>query len=112
MTTKHTPGPWSLKSDPFHFDTLSSIVGGATKGDGKRFPSHELHIEIGGFADFRIQEANARLIAAAPELLEALRQIEYSVGQALISGNDWRRELALMRNTTEAAIAKATGEAR
>lgn len=111
MKTTHTPGPWTLKSDPFHFDTLSSIVGGETKGESMRFPSHELHVEIGGFADFKRQEANARLIAAAPELLDALQfamlERACNAGDAILSGDEWR-EFAIK---ARAAIAKATGDA-
>jgi hypothetical protein len=47
-------------------------------------------------------EANARLIAAAPELLDALRQIERSSG---FNGGTWVGEL---QGIARAAIAKAT----
>lgn len=104
MSAKHTPGPWHVKSDPFHFDTLSSIVGGEKRGDGKRFPSHELNAEVGGFADFEIQEANARLIAAAPDLLEALEEAEKCLAESEYSEDGYARKLV------RAAIAKAKGE--
>ena len=58
----HTPSPWTAGRDPCHYDTLSSVTGG--KG--------LLVVEIGGGARPAEQEANTRLIAAAPELLAAL----------------------------------------
>jgi len=70
---KHTPGPWELKSDPAHYDTLSSIEGGGMKNRPRC--NRELMAEVGGFADVKTQESNARLISAAPDLLEALELI-------------------------------------
>jgi len=48
--------------------------------------------------------------AASPTLLEALEQIQHSIKQAMIPGNDWRRELQLIANTADAAITLATGK--
>ena len=67
MSAQHTPGPWEAQRDPSHYDTLSSVVGGCS-GGGKGLP-HQLMASVGGFANVREQEANARLIAAAPDLL-------------------------------------------
>lgn len=43
--------------------------------------------------------------ADSGRVTEALRQIQHSIQQARIPGNDWRRELALIENTVDAAIA-------
>ena len=67
---KHTPGPWALRSDPGHFDSLTEITGGIC-GNTKPF-RFTLEVSIGGDTDIHTLEANARLIAASPELLEAL----------------------------------------
>lgn len=67
----HTPGPWEARRDPSHFDTLSSVVGGEYDAT-RTFVRHELVVEVGGFGPPLTQEANARLISAAPDLLEAL----------------------------------------
>ena len=100
---KHTPGPW--KFDPED----DSIVG------------HDVHISIatidhfdeGGEKGFNfgpISSANARLIAAAPELLEALQALDEAYCRAATSlshqerAEDRRRLIA-----ARAAIAKATG---
>jgi len=58
-------------------------------------------------------EANARLIASAPELLEALTAL-YASYKALADSGDagnWRLEDTDEGQQTLAAIAKATGEA-
>lgn len=66
---KHTPAPWVAKSDPCHYDTISSIVGGFD----------ELRVEVGGFSSVETKEANTRLIAAAPVMLDALIAIRRSI---------------------------------
>lgn len=70
-----TPGPWRVEADPCHFDTMSTVVGGATK-PVEHTPTYlwqQMQVEVGGWAAVQEQEANARLIAAAPDLYEALR---------------------------------------
>lgn len=62
--TKHTPGPWSIfrDGDNLIIETIPL----------NRFSAIA---EITGGRGLEEDEANARLIAAAPELLEALEQI-------------------------------------
>ena len=97
--SKHTPGNWVAK--PIDSADWIDLVTDdpETCGDS----AHSLP-----FASCRHfnQEANARLIAAAPELLEAL---EYVV-DAWIDGNgsEWNQSDAAAK--ARAAIAKATGE--
>jgi hypothetical protein len=100
MTTKHTPGPWRIKSDPMHFDTLTTVEGGAI---GARKPfGVQMIVQVGGDSDFHEAEANARLIAAAPDLLKALKKARRFV---LSSDEPVCTEL----DDIDAAIAKATG---
>ena len=102
MSAKHTPGPWRIKSDPMHFDTLTTVEGGAI---GVRKPfGVQMIVQVGGDSDFQEAEANARLIAAAPELLEALKEII-----AAADGDGWN-QLDASFATARAAIAKAEGE--
>ena len=67
---QHTPGPWTYQYSPY------------TTQDGKDIPAFEIHGEGEKVCDtvedqpIEAQEANARLIVAAPELLEALQQCE------------------------------------
>lgn len=100
--SKHTPGPWWLGRDPSHFGSLTSITGGSDSTGGIRSVA-----EVGGL-DIDEAEANARLIAAAPDLL--------AIGKRLVSdvckpGEDMV-ELQVSRADYEAfkaAIAKAGG---
>ena len=52
----------------------------------------------------RLHEVNA-------EMARAMEMIKHSISQALITGNDWRRELRLIDNIVDLAIAKAGGAA-
>ena len=66
MTTPHTPGPWRLSyGKRFEYDYLLKA--------GKDTP-------IAYWSNFKIRtkkesKANARLIAAAPDLLQALQEV-------------------------------------
>lgn len=89
MTQKHTQGPWNLMYPDNPFD---GFVAG---------PDDKL-VAVGMGDDTR---ANARLIAAAPEILDALEQI-VSLFPYFPAGSDERKALELAQE----AIAKATGQ--
>lgn len=89
MSAKHTPGPWTIH----------------TGEDGTLYVNQERPLSrIATIAKGRGDAADARLVAAAPELLDIcesiLAEVEYE-GLQLESGR-----IAKLR----AAIAKATGE--
>ena len=90
----HTPAPWTAERDPCHFDTMSSVRAG----------KNTLRVEIGGYARPPEQEANTRLIAAAPDLLAALRLWVVFDKTGTPNG-----EFGNAIKATYAAIAKATG---
>lgn len=107
MTTKHTPGPWVqhpgapknaaviARELPNHRRTVVGVI-----------PSH---LEFGNAAvtDWAEQEANARLIAAAPEMLAALERVLQAMTRVELSDSslqEWRAAKAAVR----AAIAKAS----
>jgi hypothetical protein len=99
MNTKHTPGPWRV--DPDHFRDVQTTDGAI-----------EICLAEGGepygknlFSVPPIEEAhaNARLIAAAPDLLEALKAILEDMDSEHGTDYDYAK--------ARAAIAKATGEA-
>ena len=98
MTTKHTPGPWTAQPRKSNFidvchdqrDTKGAITLSLCKVQSRDSWIDESH-------------ANARLIAAAPELLEALQnllKVHEGIGGTKYHAGDIAR----------AAIAKATGE--
>jgi hypothetical protein len=100
----HTPAPWVLKIRPGHHDdnvTVAEIeVNGKYRGGIARLQSAE-HID--GIAKDELI-ANARLIAAAPDMLAALKEIS-EVGIHEI--HDWQAIAERMQSSALAAIAKA-----
>jgi hypothetical protein len=87
MSTQHTPGPWKFGSIS-NGDFYKRNIAGA---DG-------YHVALTSSRDDAEVDANARLIAAAPELLEAL--------QAIIDTGLSTSKIG----AAKIAIAKATGE--
>ena len=65
---KHTPGPWEF--GPNHSST--GLAGQLVVRPAGEFPHGEWVADVGSMYDDH-REANASLIAAAPELLEALK---------------------------------------
>jgi hypothetical protein len=86
--SKHTPGPWNVGHEDENTGEIEVI------SDGRPY----VCLVLPGAID-EVTPANARLIAAAPELLEALQRLDKN-GHTQAT---W--EFALR------AIAKATGEA-
>ena len=97
MKTKHTPGPWTV-GPWFDNDGQPEIIIEHVTPHGNLVPA----VALGGLVG---QEANARLIAAAPELLDALRGLLRCMADDEEYGPDHRVTIA------RAAIAKATGAA-
>jgi hypothetical protein len=97
---KHTPGPWVIdwnvsRLDVFSSDaaTLIATLRRSTLSDG-----------IG-----KTTIANARLIAAAPDLLEAL-QLLLDIERGGDQGGSFRERLYAAFRKAEKAVSKATGE--
>ncbi len=95
-TPEHTPGPWQVNE---RFD------GHVMTSDGLAVADCCLDYSS---IDFDEQKINARLIAAAPELLEALKEISEVFDVSWREGSTQRRLGDLART----AIAKATGETK
>ncbi len=92
MENKHTPGPWRLWK---HMDPAQPHAIIAMEGD----PICELNAWN--------REANAALIAAAPEMLEALRKIAFEpIGPSDITHADM---LDIVVEIARNAVAKAEG---
>lgn len=99
MTAQHTPGPWTTYADD------NTLIGPAVS-DGKAMIADAIgplpaHPQSWRRPIAEVQ-ANARLIAAAPELLEALRAV-------LVKLEGQHPDLMECAEA-RAAIAKATGE--
>lgn len=99
---KHTPGPWSRNIKPAHkYVTVWS---------GRN--THVAYVATGGPLSNEEIEANICLIAAAPELLAALRECVTEPGAPSIRLNDFEvaeRRLAYISEIARRAIAKAEG---
>lgn len=97
---KYTPGPWTQGWSKNGIDCVWL--------DGKTEPV----IGMGDDDDWIDcgTEANARLISAAPELLEALEALEEAASYATIDNIAERFAVADALNKAHAAIAKALGE--
>ena len=103
--TQHTPGPWQKFADTYW-----------DKGKGERLPDgFSVKAEDGAIdvASIIESEDNARLIAAAPELLETLESLiaylrDLWPDEPLFSAEP--DEQAKIIADAEAAIAKAKGE--
>lgn len=107
MKMKHTPGPWEAHA-------LSEGYAEVRAGE---VLIADLHFEEGSsgfFSDAESMLANARLIAAAPELLDELIEqdkfLGVLAGTVPLSEKDTHRRIAMHRESVRAAIAKATGQ--
>lgn len=99
MNTQHTPGPW--KTDiPYRGDKYRYVI-----ADQAPFPHEIARLEVARGQT----EANARLIAAAPELLESLIEVT-EILPCLFEGTR-TPEPGSIGGKAMAAIAKATGAA-
>ena len=106
MNKQHTPGPWTIgkvshKKQCVDIDSLHadpSVGHQSWRGLARAYGFNDMPAE--GTAAML---ANARLIAAAPELLEALQKIAGNTYDEWTNGAEAGR-------IARAAIAKATGE--
>jgi hypothetical protein len=87
---KHTPGPWNQKTRPSSWGMIDDGICGP---DGEQVRVHGMTLSSSDEA-----KANANLIAAAPELLEALIAVVSIADRATVEFDK-----------AHAAIAKATG---
>ncbi|PZS88178.1 hypothetical protein [Stenotrophomonas maltophilia] len=109
--SKHTPGPWSYsKGERHNFFYIDSPSGDVVYVTGSLQPDHV--------------EANARLIAAAPELLDLLERVTYhmeggirleypaSPEESPQPASEWDHEADRLAGEARRLLAKATGGAQ
>jgi len=103
MDTKHTPGPWKI--DTHHDAPYIEDINGDAICTLYEDTEPEDSVTIWGWIEpFKNAENNARLIAAAPELLQALKaalaQLEHTNQHTPIG------DMEHTKNTLRDAIAK------
>ena len=98
--TKHTPGPWTCNIDAEGLNVFQDDP--EHPGNGDHIMCIPRHPE---------SEANARLIAAAPEMLAALTKTVSALVAAIPQTPAEDQWIAEALQTARAAIAKATGGA-
>ena len=98
MSARFTPGPWSVRRSLAPVDGAYDF---AISADGSPVLAEAFgRTSDGGYPP---AEANARLIAAAPDMYEALKAV------ASLKGWDEREPVAATGRQVMAAIAKAEG---
>lgn len=111
----HTPGPWSATQNAYSV----WFVNGGEEHDNGRVKYRDL--VCGGNNHDTLTEANARLIAAAPDLLEALVGWQKLHDDMIAAGGsqlelpehligDFALVQMRLMDATRAAIAKARGQ--
>jgi len=108
VTAKHTPGPWNMVDEDKRIAIGVGLVEGPNGYDVAEVYNDDCPREVG--------EANARLIAAAPDLLEALQEVcrPYGMLDIVVSehmhGSRGDDMLAVAKKV-RAALAKVTAAA-
>jgi hypothetical protein len=112
---KHTPGPW----EAYHVNSAGWSVRMANPRDGYSSPDPVCSMawwqfDIPGIIDNQISGANAKLIAAAPEMLAAIqgamRIVSLWNGREVPEGHEHYEEMKALHMMQQAfieAIAKA-----
>lgn len=102
---KHTPGPWEFCLHDPHSQWFGNIIGVYGVVDGsKNIRTITCQTKYGTLDEC---EANARLIASAPDLLDTLDRI--ATGE-FASDVPLSEQVATYRTLARAAIAKAKGK--
>lgn len=119
-TAQHTPGPWILDAPGSRrIDSGFAVKARTPEGPGFPTPSATGFYVIAeppphGRDRQAEQEANARLIAAAPDMLATLREAETGIAEAvrildLMGRGGDARNLAVYGNNIRAVMRKAEG---
>ena len=116
MSESHTSGPWDVSQIGRRNDGSLAVMGEGPEG---RYPVAYVNVATAQprgkahLATDDISEANARLIAAAPDLLETLKRLTNEMQVASSRGTPAKAGWFDLRlSMARAAIAKATGGGR
>ncbi len=99
--SKHTPGPWAFDGEG-RIDALQFRKPSPHVINGKQYMEGLVALPY-SCGENETHAANALLIAAAPDLLEALRLY------AEVYSEHWKPGMPILEPISDAAIAKATG---
>lgn len=102
MSAQHSPAPWAVRESRIE-NTRVEIVDaeGNWVGDARVATAHGRAVEV--------QEANAHVMAAGPDLLDALRALVDCYGVGWKDPAKFVAALAELMPDARAAIAKAEG---
>ena len=104
MTTKFTPGPWYVGAGTYEGRNIYSAAS-VTDDEGFTYQPLVANAEDDGI---NCWDANVRLIAAAPDLLEALQVMVRDYTASHADGGSLEMQPAILQASQ--AIARATGE--
>ena len=120
----HTPGPWKVcggQNGKCNCGIMWSIPGDfpiCTVAGGSTFPTAVAHKHMADAPDMIYQtitdaerDANARLIAAAPDMLAALSDIDDAIKHHIKYDADRWPTFSEARDRVRSAISRATGAA-
>lgn len=100
--SKHTPGPWEREAQAIRIQTMGWPINDPRDGSRLAVVLGEKSEEL---------RANARLIAAAPDLLAALRKlIDVTPVEYDYAGEPMDREFGAALTEAEAILARIEGE--
>ena len=113
MSAAHTPGPWFWRNEYLVPNEHSHRALGFSVHEKQNREYYATVIATpgawgGAAADER--QANARLIAAAPELLAALQAVVANSDRLQEAGHRRRGDINKLYDAAVSALAKATGE--
>ena len=98
MTAKHTPGPWEWACDSYgkvqHSRKYNCVFTTVKGNGGDRLTSIAARIE---------NSADARLIAAAPDLLEACKAAQQALRATSQREKDYSHECGLLKTAIDKA---------
>ena len=106
MKVEHTPGPWQLSN-------RMQSNGGRDEGWFWVSADRTLHLKVFPCSDGYVvgeNEANARLIATAPELLTALESAVETIEWLRVASNPAEDEIERAIASAQAIIRKARGK--
>lgn len=117
---EYTPGPWEyVPSTEHHGPYVETCFGGTICDCYTMSNPSALSVRNGGDSKpvpffHEMADPNARLIAAAPEMLAALLNVRKLISEAALTGfnyleGDWPERLFASQAATSNAIRKATG---